>query len=90
MISAPEEARGIPYVTSVERLAREEGLQEGLQKGVAKGFQAAILELLELRFKKVAAKHARKVRSVSEVKRLHVVLRAASEANTLDETLSAL
>ncbi len=101
-----EEARGMPYVTSVERLAREEGLQEGLQKGlrrglrkglrkglhrgVAEGLQIAILELLELKFKKVAAKHARKVRSVREVERLQAVLRAVSEASTLDEALSPL
>ena len=51
-----EEARGMPYVTSIERLAREEGRQEG----VAEGFQRAILELLELKFKKVAAKHAQR------------------------------
>ena len=76
----------MPYVTSVERLARE----EGLQKGVAKGFQAAILELLELKFKKVAAKHVRKIRSVSEVERLQAVLRAVHNANTLDEALSPL
>jgi hypothetical protein len=77
-----EEGRGMPYVTSVERLAREEGREEGLQegiqkgiqkgirKGVAEGFQAAILELLEQKFKKVAVKHVRQVRSVHEVKRL--------------------
>jgi flagellar biosynthesis/type III secretory pathway protein FliH len=89
-----EEARRMPYVTSIERLAREEGLQEGLQKGlqkgVAEGFQAAILQLLELKFKKVAAKHAREVRAVREVERLQAVLRAASEANTVDEALSPL
>ncbi len=76
----------MPYVTSIERLAREEGRQEG----VAEGFQAAILELLELKFKKVAAKHARKVRSVREVERLQAVLRAVNEANTLEEALSPL
>jgi hypothetical protein len=80
----------MPYVTSVERLAREEGRQEGLQQGVAKGFQAAILELLELKFKKMAAKHVRKVRSLREVKRLSAVLRAASEANTVEEALLPL
>jgi hypothetical protein len=93
-----EEARGMPYVTSIERLAREEGrqegrqegLQKGLHKGVAEGFQAAILELLKFKFKKVSAKHTRMVRSVHEVKRLQAVLRAASEANTVDEALSPL
>ena len=80
----------MPYVTSIERLAREEGRQEGRQEGVAEGFQAAILELLELKFKKVAAKHTRAVRSVREVKRLQAVLRAANEASTVDEALSPL
>ncbi len=81
-----EEARGMPYVTSIERLAREEGRQEG----VAEGFQRAILELLEVKFKRVGAKHARLVRSVHEVERLQAVLRAANEASTVDEALSPL
>ena len=37
----------MPYVTSIERLAREEGHKEGRQEGVAEGLQIAILELLE-------------------------------------------
>jgi hypothetical protein len=48
MIRAPEEARGMPYVTSVERVAREEGRQVGF----VEGFQRAPLELLELKFRK--------------------------------------
>jgi hypothetical protein len=101
-----EEARRMPYVTSIERLAREEGLREGLQKGIesgiekgiekgrqqgiAEGFQAAILALLERRFKKVAAKHVRSVRSVRDIERLKALLRGADEAETLDEVLSPL
>ena len=97
----------MPYVTSIERLARVEGRQEaraeawqdgwregwrkgwregwqkGRQEGFTEGFQLAILDLLELRFKKVAAKHARKVRSILEVERLQAVLRAVYEAKTL-------
>jgi flagellar biosynthesis/type III secretory pathway protein FliH len=101
-----EESRRMPYVTSIERLAREEGYREGLREGIekaiekaieagrregiAEGFQAAILQLLERRFKKVAAKHVRLVRSVHNVERLTALLRAAVEANTLDEALSSL
>jgi hypothetical protein len=105
-----EEARRMPYVTSIERLAREEGRQEGRlrghktgrqegrqeghktgrKEGLAAGYQAAILELLKLKFKKVGAKHSRKVRSVRELPRLQVLLRAASDADSLAEALSLI
>ena len=72
----------MPYVTSIERLAREEGVAEGLQ--------IAILKLLELKFKKVPAKHERKLRSVREIERLTALLQAANDAQTLDELISLL
>jgi flagellar biosynthesis/type III secretory pathway protein FliH len=92
----------MPYVTSIERLAREEGLQEGLEKGiekgiekgrqqgVAEGLQIAIRKLLEFKFKKVPAKHIRKLHSVREVGRLSALLQAANDAETLDKVLSLL
>jgi hypothetical protein len=54
------------------------------------GFQEAILDFLELKFRKVGVKQARKVRSVREVKRLQALLRAAKDAETLDEALSVI
>ncbi len=76
----------MPYVTSIERLAREEGVQEGLSVGI----QGSIVEVLERRFKKLTAKQAREIRSVSDVDELRALLRAAIDAGTLDEALSAL
>jgi hypothetical protein len=76
----------MPYVTSIERLAREEGHKEG----VAEGLQIAIIQLLERKFNKVPAKHSRKIRSVNEIERLSELLRAATDARTLDEVLSLL
>jgi flagellar biosynthesis/type III secretory pathway protein FliH len=96
----------VSYVTSIERLAREEGYREGLRKGFRKGFregiekarqegiaeglQIAILMLLELNFKKVPAKHSQKIRSVREIERLSELLEATILAQTLDEVLSLL
>jgi len=40
-IAKHEEKKKMPYVTSIERLAKEEGIQEGIQEGIDKG------ELLE-------------------------------------------
>ncbi len=76
----------MPYVTSIERLVRE----EEHQKGIEKGFQIAILKLLELKFNKVPANHRRKVGSVRDLERLNALLQAANDAKTLDEVLSLL
>jgi hypothetical protein len=83
-----EEARRMPYVTSIERLAREEGRQEGHQEGLVEGYHGAILKLLELKFKKVGAKHARMVRAVHDVERLQALLSATNDAETLEAALS--
>jgi predicted transposase YdaD len=49
-----EEEKRMPYVTSIERLGREEGRREGRREGRQEGRQTAlqesILELLETRF----------------------------------------
>jgi hypothetical protein len=45
-IQEEQEARGMPYVTSFERLAREEGREEGLREGLRRGLALA----LEARF----------------------------------------
>jgi hypothetical protein len=74
----------MPYVTSIERLAREEIHKEG----VTEGLQIAILKLLELKFKKVPATLKRKVRSVREIEPLSALLQATIDAETLDEVLS--
>ena len=34
-----EEENQMPYVTSIERLAREEGIEEGIQQGIQQGIQ---------------------------------------------------
>lgn len=34
----------MPYITSIERVAREEGFKEGLQKGLQEGLQQALEE----------------------------------------------
>jgi hypothetical protein len=81
-----EEERHMPYVTSVERLARQEGRDEGLAEGLQKG----VLALLRLRFDTVGAKVARKVRSVHDVKRLEAVMRTATDAKTIDEAIAPL
>ena len=40
----------MPYVSSIERLGREDGLKEGLEKGRQEGTLILILRLLKRRF----------------------------------------
>jgi flagellar biosynthesis/type III secretory pathway protein FliH len=39
-----EEALNMPYVTSIERRARQEGFQEGFQQGLQEAFQEGFQE----------------------------------------------
>lgn len=53
-IKSYEEARKMRYVTSIERLAKQEGIEEGLQEGrqlgVIQSSQDSVIEVLETRF----------------------------------------
>ena len=53
-LRALEEEQSMPYITSIERMGREDGLKEGLEKGREKGRKEGLLEAvrlaLELRF----------------------------------------
>jgi hypothetical protein len=89
-----EQEKRMAYVTSIERLGRQEGLAEGHQKGLARGRQSAlresVLELLEVRFGKIPPAARKKVESISDevaLKRLH---REAALASSLKSFLAQL
>ena len=37
----------MPYVTSVERIAKEEGIEEGIEQGIEQGIVLTVLKLLK-------------------------------------------
>ncbi|MCF7708902.1 MAG: hypothetical protein K9N52_08390 [Verrucomicrobia bacterium] len=64
----------MPYVTSIERLGRKEGLQEGRKSGLLEALRAAIVEALEARFDAVPGELKAKVDAIAdeqELRRLH-------------------
>jgi len=81
-----EEEKKMPFVTSVELLGREEGLQQGLQQGLQEGLQAALLDLLTARFGDVPESLAAVVRAIHDPERLRALHRRAVTI----ESLSAL
>lgn len=50
-----EERNSMPYITSIERLARDEGLEQGIERGLERGALRITLRLLEKHFGPVPA-----------------------------------
>ena len=79
-----EEGRRMPYVTSTEMIAREEGLLQGISQGVIRGqletAKEAVLEILEVRFGNVASGIKEKIASCGDLNRLKKALRQAVQA----------
>jgi hypothetical protein len=85
-----EEERQMPYVTSIERMAREEGLEEGLQRGELRALKRGIEVALELKFGTDGLQLLPLVREVSQVEMLRAVQDSIRTARTLDEVRSLL
>ena len=85
------ESEGImPYVTSIERLAKNEGRAEGQVEGQVEGLHEAIRVVLEERFGADGDKLADRIDSIMDPVPLKSLHRAAVRATSLDEFASAL
>lgn len=71
-----EEGRRMPYVTSTEMIAREEGLMQGQLQNA----KEAVLEVLEARFGNIAAVMKEKIISCADLNRLKKAHRQAVQA----------
>jgi hypothetical protein len=92
-----EEGRKMPYVTSTERIAREEGVMQGITQGITEGMmrginrgqlenaREAVLDILEVRFGKLAAAMQEKINSCGDLRKLKKVLRQAVLIGSPDE-----
>lgn len=79
-----------PYVTSVERHAKEIGREEGLEEGHRKGLVEAIQTTLVARFGKSAIRLMPRVRAIAEADALRSVMDLALSAKTPQEVRAAL
>lgn len=80
-----EESRAMPYVTSIERMGREEGRQEGRQIGRVESLRENIVDVLEARFGAVSRRVKARINAEGDGKRLKVLLRSAVTSGTLQE-----
>jgi hypothetical protein len=89
-----EEENQMPYVTSVERLARQEGLSEGISQGIAEGIiqngREVILDVLEVRFQEVPTEVIQKINEIEDPTLLKTILREAIALGSVDQFLGYL
>ena len=76
----------MPYFSSIERMAREEGREEGRAEGLRQGIEVA----LELKFGAAGAELLPLVQVEKRVDVLHAVQRAIRTAQTLMEVRALL
>jgi predicted transposase YdaD len=83
----------MPYITSTERLAREEGRNEGREEGRNEALQAmvdAVSLTLELKFGEEGSEFAREIRQVTSLAKLTAIQRAVRAGKSLDELRDVL
>lgn len=72
-----EEEKQMPYVTSIERLGRQEGLQQGLQEGLQRGAREDVMEILRTRFTTVPPAVIEALGRIDDLGTLRSLLRRA-------------
>jgi len=79
-----EEEKHMPFITTPERIGREEGLTEGLAKGLtegrAEGRTEGIEVALELKFGEAGLRLMPEIRAIADEAKLESVLRAIRTA----------
>ena len=84
-----EEEKGMPYVTSVERIGIEQGLQQGLQQGRQEGQAEMVLRVLSRRLGAVPSDMALRIRGLPDPQ-LPSLMDVVVTATTLPEVTAAV
>ncbi len=72
-----EQEEHMPYITSIERLGRQEGLREGLQEGLQRGTREDVVEILRTRFAAVPPAIVEALGRIDDLETLRSLLRRA-------------
>jgi hypothetical protein len=84
-----EEEKRMPYITTYEEFAREEGhqagQQQGMQEGMQQGMRDTILDTLELRFGEVPCEVREAIEAVSDLATLKQFHRQALQVAALQD-----
>lgn len=80
-----EKEKQMPYVTSFERLARQEGREEGRQEGLREGLLEGIELALKLRFSAEELQDFAAIQQRADIESLRRIKQALETAATLDD-----
>jgi hypothetical protein len=72
-----EGEKHMPYITSIERLGRQEGLKEGLREGQKLGAREDVVEILRMRFAAVPPAIVEALGRIDDLGTLRSLLRRA-------------
>ena len=88
-VEAFEEENQMPYVTSAERIGREEGLQESRQEGLQTGLRQGLLDgialALKIKFGAASAEILPEIQALSSLEAIRAVYAQIETAQTLDD-----
>jgi hypothetical protein len=82
---AHELEKRMPYLSSIERMAMEEGHEKGLQEGRQEGLLMALEAQLESKFGDAGLKLMARLRSVKDLEKLQALARAVVNAHSVAE-----
>ena len=83
-----EEKLSMPYVTSVERLAKQEGIEQGFERGIEQGLQSIrdlLLQTIQIRFGQIPDPLRASINACTSTEQLSAFHRQALLANSLDD-----
>jgi hypothetical protein len=83
---AYEQEHKMPYITSFERLAREEGLEQGRYEELLNGLELA----LDVKFADAGRQFFIELREITDIAKLRAVQKAIRTAKTIDDLRAVL
>lgn len=78
----------IPYITGIERVAKQEGMLEGRREGLRQGLLSSIELILELKFGSEGSQFFPEIVQIEDVETLKAILSGLRQVNTLAELRS--
>jgi SOS response regulatory protein OraA/RecX len=85
-----EEENQMPYITSVERLARQEGVSQGIAEGIIQQRREDVLEVLEVKFGEIPTEVIQKVNEIEDPTLLKTLHRQAIALGSVEQFLGYL
>jgi hypothetical protein len=78
-----EEAHRMQYISVIERIARQEGIEQGIEEGIEQALRKATVDVLEERFGTVSESLKTVLEAVEEIAQLEKLLRRAVTIESL-------